>query len=198
METQSRALRAEYIAEMKVVERAVERLSADVSLMTGRRGDLRMLTMRHHLFALSGKTSAGWSALHGLDFRDPMSDRRLIEWCLGVPDRLFRIGGERRGLARRAMQGRLPDEVLHKPIDSGRQGADWHARLSRDLERIRAEFDRFAQDPELAAMLDLDRLNGFLADWPAQTPISHADPRFAIRNDVPNALSIGRFVLDTA
>lgn len=198
MQIQSRALKAEYIAEMGVKERAVEQLAADLTLLTGRTCDLRSLTMKYRLFALAGVTISGWSALHGLDFRDPTSDRKLLEWCLGVPDKHFRIGGEKRGLAKRVMEGRLPDEVLYKPVDSGRQGADWHVRLTRDLKRIRAELNRFSQDAELSAMLDLDRLQGFLADWPTHTPTEPSDPRLAIRNEIPNALSIGRFVLDSA
>lgn len=197
MQIRSRSLKAEYIAEMKVVERVLERTAADDSLMTGRKGDIRLLTLKHHIFAATAVSISGWSALHQMDVRDPLSDRKLIEWCLGVPDKHIRIGGEKRGLAKRVMQGRLPDEVLYKPIDSGRQGADWHVRLTRDLERIRAEFDRFAQDSELAAMLNLDRLYGFLAHWPGQTPIDPADPRSAIKCEIPNALSIGRFVLDS-
>jgi asparagine synthase (glutamine-hydrolysing) len=126
-----------------------------------------------------------------------LADRKLIEWSLAVPDWQYRRGGEKRALAKRVMQGRLPDEVLYKPINTGRQSADWHTRLTRDRARIGTELERFARDPELAAMLDLDRLQGFLADWPAKTPISPADPRFAIRNEIPNALSIGRFVLDS-
>lgn len=198
MHTRSRALNDEYIAEMKVLERVLERLAADVSLMTGRMADNRLLTLKHHILAASGVSIAGWSALHEMDFRDPLSDRKLIEWCLGVPDKHFRIGGEKRGLAKRVMQGRLPDEVLYKPVDSGRQGADWHVRLTRDLKRIRAELNRFSQDAELSAMLDLGRLQGFLADWPTHTPTDPSDPRLAIRNEIPNALSIGRFVLDSA
>lgn len=198
MQTQSRVLKAEYIAEMKVVERVVDRLESDLALMTGRTGDNRMLSLKHHLFAATGASLSGWSALHHLDCRDPLADRKLIEWCLGVPDKQFKRGGVKRGLAKHLMRGRLPDEVLHKPIDTGRQAADWHVRLSRDLERIRAEFDRFSQDPELVAMLDLDRLQGFLANWPLQTPIDRADPEFVIRNEVPAALSIGRFVLDSS
>jgi asparagine synthase (glutamine-hydrolysing) len=197
LESQSRALRPGYIAEMKVVERVLERLGDDLSRMTGRRSDFRYLGLKHHMLAAAGVANFGWQTLHGLDCRDPLADRKLIEWSLGVPDWQYRRGGEKRGLAKRVMQGRLPDEVLYKPINTGRQSADWHTRLTRDRARIGTELERFARDPELAAMLDLDRLQGFLADWPTKTPISPADPRFAIRNEIPNALSIGRFVLDS-
>jgi asparagine synthase (glutamine-hydrolysing) len=197
LESQSRALRPGYIAEMKVVERVMERLGGDLSRMTGRRSDFRYLGFKHHMLASAGVANFGWQTLHGLDCRDPLADRKLIEWSLGVPEWQYRRGGEKRGLAKRVMQGRLPDEVLYKPIDNGRQGADWHARLTRDRVRIAEELERFACDPELAAMFDLDRLQGHLADWPDQTPVSPADSRRVIQNEIPNALSIGGFVLDS-
>ena len=197
MQTRSRALSAGFLSDMRVIERAVDALSKDVRYLSGRAGDRRMLSLKHLLFVATGVTSSGWSALHEVEFRDPLADRKLMEWCLGVPDYRVRRAGVNRGLAKHTMQGRLPHEVLHKPLETGRQLADWHVRLSRDLERIRAEFGRFSKDPQVAAMLDLDRLNGFLDAWPAETPTDHADPMLAIRGEIPAALSIGRFVLDT-
>lgn len=197
MQMRSWALNAEFIAEMRVIERAVDALAKDVSYLSGRAGDRRMLSLKHLLFVATGVTSAGWSALHEVEFRDPLADRKLMEWCLGVPDYRVCRSGVRRGLAKHTMRGHLPQEVLHKPVETGRQLADWHVRLSRDLERIRAEFERFSQDPQVASMLDLVRLNGFLDAWPAETPTDHADPLLAIRSEIPAALSIGRFMLDT-
>jgi asparagine synthase (glutamine-hydrolysing) len=65
----------------------------------------------------------------GIDRRDPTADRRLIEFCLGIPESQYIINGQPRQLIRRAMHGRLPDEVLYNN-KRGSQSADavWRVR----------------------------------------------------------------------
>ena len=66
------------------------------------------------LLALQRDTglSDGYSALFGVDMRDPTGDVRVAEFCLSLPEDQFRRAGVRRGLIRRAMADRLPAEVL--------------------------------------------------------------------------------------
>lgn len=196
MPMEAAALNPRFLAERNVVRRAVAALAPDMDLMTGRTRDQWLVSLKYHHFPSSGAAQFGWSALHDLDLRDPLADRDLLEWCFGVPDSQFRRGREHRWLARRAMQGTLPDAVLNKPVEIGRQSADWHLRLTRDLSRIRDEVDRFARDPLLAELFDFARLRRHLADWPKQTPVSPSDPGFVLQREIPMVLSIGRFVLD--
>ncbi|MFP5379712.1 MAG: asparagine synthase-related protein, partial [Vicinamibacteria bacterium] len=68
---------------------------------------------------------------HGLDDRSPWHHRRIVEFALGVPEAIRRLGGVPKGLVRHAMARRLPDRTL-----SGVSYGD-HAYLVRDaLARV--------------------------------------------------------------
>ena len=103
----------------------------------------------------------GW----GIDYRDPTADRRVLDFCLGVPTDQFLRHGRMRALARRAFADRLPPEVLNLPI-RGLQAADWHEGLTADRERLADEIARMEACPSVAAMLDTRRMRRLLEDWP--------------------------------
>ena len=134
-------------------------------------------------------------ALYHIEMRDPFGDRRLMEWCFGVPESQFRRNGVRRWLIKRMMHGVLPDEVLHKRRDVGRVNADWHFRMTKDLDRMKADLTTMAQDRDLARMIDIPRLRALLDDWPEQTVVDSGDDRrFYLPGKIPMAMQIGRFV----
>lgn len=105
----------------------------------------------------------GW----GIDQRDPTADRRLIEYCLAVPDRLWIEGGEPRALGRRALASRLPAAVLDAPR-KGVQAVDWHEGLTAGRAGVREEVGRLGEVPAAAAALDLPRLGALVEDWPEE------------------------------
>ena len=129
--------------------------------------------------------------LHGVAYRDPLGDRRLVEWCLGLPSEAFFDRGRPRLLARRLLRGRVPPALLSAP--RGVQAADWHLRHTRALPVIRATLDDWRGDPEVAERIDLERLSRLLDTWPAETPLSARDhPDF--RLGLGRALSAGTFI----
>lgn len=137
----------------------------------------------------------GLSALHRIDLRDPFGDRRIVEWCFGVPEDQFHRNGTGRWLIKRMMKGVLPHEVLHKPRDLGLQTSDWHLRMTRVRGRMLADVDTMADDADLARMIDLPRIKAMLEDWPEHTIVNDADDRvFFLPVNVPMAMQIGRFV----
>ena len=54
------------------------------------------------------------SMYHGLEVRVPFCDYRIAEYLYGVPWEMKDYQGREKGLLRHAMQGLLPDEVLHR------------------------------------------------------------------------------------
>jgi len=104
---------------------------------------------------------AGW----GVDQRDPTADKRLIEFCLGVPMEAYLSQGELRALARRALADRLPRSVLDERR-KGYQAADWHEGLSAARAQIEAEVARLEACGPAAQTLDLARLRGLIDNWP--------------------------------
>ncbi len=141
--------------------------------------------------------SQGFSALYGVEFRDPFADRRVVEWSLGVPEDQFWRSGQPRWLLARMMQGKLPEQVLNKPRKTyrGMQVSDWHLRLTRDQAEIKSELALFETDPDVRDMIDLRRLQEVVDNWPEETVVNEMDDRrFYLPVVLPMALQIGHFV----
>lgn len=110
-------------------------------------------------------TLAGW----GIDLSDPTADRRLIEWGLRVPEEQYILHGEPRSLARRALADRLPRALLDE-TRRGYQAADWHVGAAAAQADVRHELDSLSRCSEADALIDIDRLQTLLADWPDFAP----------------------------
>ena len=80
----------------------------------------------------------------GLRVVDPTTDRRLVEFCLGIPLDQFARRGERRLLVRRSMAHRLPESVLNLTRRSLQSGdvAFQVRRTSKEIEAVLSDLDR--------------------------------------------------------
>ena len=107
-------------------------------------------------------TLGGW----GIDVRDPTADRRLIEFCLSVPTGQYFRDGVPRALARDALAGRAPPDVLNEPR-RGYQAADWHEGLTAARPLLLEEISRLERTPAAARALDLPRLRQLAEIWPS-------------------------------
>ena len=181
------ALKAEHL---KTVERAargagwqsdVRRIRLD---RTGRARALARLD--------TGEFRLGLLATHGIDQRDPMMDKRLVEFCFAIPEEQFLRRGETRSLMRRLTEGILPDPVRLE-TRRGLQAADWHETLNTSRDDIAAEIDRLEHSPLASRLLDLPRLNRLIREWPSgdwNRPDIVTNYRFALLR----AVSAGRFI----
>lgn len=104
---------------------------------------------------------AGW----GIDWRAPLADKRLVEFCLSIPTEVYLYKGVPRALARRALADRLPQEVLSEQ-KRGYQAADWHEGLTAARGEIAAELERLAACPPAAKTLDVERMKQLVDNWP--------------------------------
>ena len=143
---------------------------------------------RRHFYR--GLYRAGEAAF-GVQTRSPFSNRRLVEWCAGLPDEQFLKGGQSRRLIRQLMNERLPAEILgarHRP-NSG------SPLLDPDLPATRATLERWRQDPSVAERVDLERLLRLLAVSQA-TPVTRRNrsDHLFIRDGLSHALAVGRFI----
>lgn len=136
-------------------------------------------------------------AMYGVESRDPFSDRRLIEWSLGVPETQSRRFGESRWLIRRMMQGKLPSSVLDNP-KGGEQVIDWHARMTWDMPRLREELEAISDDPDTARFIDVELVRKYLDEWPAETPLDPKSRGYAfIPVSIGSAIAAARLVRRT-
>ena len=145
-----------------------------------------------HSFCESADWCAQVRAEFGIDLRNPAFDRRVVEFCFGIPVDQYLRGGCDRWLIRRAMKGRLPDDVLYNK-KRGIQSADWYPRLTRERDLIAMKVKSLAANPDVGSIIDLQRLTTILDKWPERQP-DDFDPEACIQYSVPQALGAAYFI----
>ena len=113
----------------------------------------------------SASLGATWmelGAAHQLDVRDPTRDRRLIEFCWRVPNRVFWARGVQRGLIRKGIAGRLPNSVLRSRF-KGLQAADIGSRVLAERDAITAALNRIDRHPLAGAWLDVPKMRSVVS-----------------------------------
>ena len=109
----------------------------------------------------NGVAAAAWQ----VEQRDPTQDKRIFEFCLGIPIEQYLAGGQSRSLIRRAMQGRLPESTLRRTT-RGLQSADWYLTVGAARPQLSAELTRIERSPLVCRVLDTARLRRLLDTWP--------------------------------
>jgi asparagine synthase (glutamine-hydrolysing) len=108
----------------------------------------------------SGIGGALWYAngeSFGIEVRDPTLDKRILEFCLGIPDELYIKNGDDRMLLRRSMQGLMPDEVLWN-TRRGRQAADIGYRIIQHKKEMDNAFLQMEHSPLCNQYLDIKKM----------------------------------------
>jgi asparagine synthase (glutamine-hydrolysing) len=134
----------------------------------------------------------GFQLAHGIALPDPTSFVPLLELCAGIADDQYLHAGTDRWLARRLLQGRVPEMVVNERR-KGLQAADWPVRFAREREGLLAEIARLRSDPRMTAIFDLDRMAGNLADWDGTDTVA-ARSHWKINACVGRGVSTARFV----
>jgi asparagine synthase (glutamine-hydrolysing) len=111
----------------------------------------------------NGPLRKGWLAGDGMEERDPLADRRLIEFSLTIPPKQLYWNGESRPLARAALADRVPRSVLELKL-RGLQGADWAHRFSRD--EASALVEEISASPTAQELLDFGAMRRAIERWP--------------------------------
>jgi hypothetical protein len=94
------------------------------------------------------------------------------------------------------MERRLPDIVLNQK-KCGAQAADWYPRLTRARNDIAEEVKRLARNPDVASILDMQRLTRILSNWPDSQPSEYtAEERHLLA--VPDTLGAAYFIENLA
>lgn len=170
------AIRPARFAALELDRRARER-GLDLSYRPYRNGyDVRLMQL---IRTDPGNYNKGMLAGWGVDHRDPLADRRLIEFCLSLPTETFLHGGVPRGLARAVLADRLPPGVLNERR-RGMQAVDWHEGMDAAREGFREEVGRLREVPAAAEALDLDRMEQLIEHWPDEWQSREAVERYRL------------------
>lgn len=151
--------------DFAVATRVAERASA-LGVPARPPADTRRARLDALVATRSSLLDAGYRARFGIDIRHPLVDRRLVEFCLALPEDQFLRDGTPRWLLRRAMARRLPSKVLDNRA-RGLQAADWYRTLGRRRQALAAELDALEHSELACRMLDLPRLRHLLDHWPS-------------------------------
>ena len=126
----------------------------------------------------------------GIDERDAMADRRLLDFSFALPPEQLLDGGHYHPLARKALADRLPPELLDLRL-RGLQGADWYERF--DKQEARDMTEELAASHAASQLLDIGRIREAVEQWPSE---GTADPSLTIlyRMRLLTALATGAFL----
>ncbi len=132
--------------------------------------------------------------LYGFDNVLPLTDRRLVEFCLAIPENQFLKDGTQRWLARRTLLAAGVPRAIADNRLRGYQHPEWFADLSSIRPSLPALIARLRGLPLAARLIDLDRLDHLVgADWPADA--AAAERRDAVLHGMlPRALGLGAFI----
>ncbi|MDB5691802.1 MAG: asparagine synthase, partial [Alphaproteobacteria bacterium] len=130
----------------------------------------------------------GWR----LDYRDPTSDRRLVEYCLSLPPDAFMKDGVRRALTRKALEGRVPETLLRE-TRPGLQRADWHEGATAARAELAEELARADACEAAAELLDVPKLRRLVEAWPSEGWENAAIDK-AYRLDLLRGVSVAHFI----
>jgi asparagine synthase (glutamine-hydrolysing) len=111
---------------------------------------------------------------------------------MGIPDDQYLRGGQHRWLARRMLQGRIPDMVLNE-TRRGRQAVDWTVRIARDRSALIGELASLAANPAMSRRLDLQKLRTALETWSPDAG-GNRDNINLIQHALPRAITAARFI----
>jgi asparagine synthase (glutamine-hydrolysing) len=156
-------------------------------LLKGSFNQRRLMAIRTEDIAIHRK---GALAESGIDERDPLANRRLIEFSLKLPPEQLLQRGKWRPFATRALAGRLPDAVLNAKV-RGYQGADWFEQISRD--EVGATVEEMSTSSTVAQLFDLSRMRADVDRWPV-SGAADFNSQMIFRGGLTWALAVGVFL----
>jgi asparagine synthase (glutamine-hydrolysing) len=101
----------------------------------------------------------------GIEIREPLATRRMVELCMRLPTDAYFHDGRPRALARDMLKGHVPDAVVNQR-SRGWQGANWRAGFEPAVTEMLEEVDLIEKDGELSALFDAPRMRALLLAWP--------------------------------
>ena len=128
----------------------------------------------------------------GIESTEPLSDQRVVEYCLRAPSALFRDGNRTRMLVRNTMRDIVPDLILDR--DSVQiQAADWASRTRSVFPWLVKSIEEVAQLEATQRLVDWQEVRRVLASGPP-TDGSDLVARNVWTDKILGSLAVGRFL----
>jgi asparagine synthase (glutamine-hydrolysing) len=153
------AVHPQLVSELQLKEKALDEFFGVEASVAAVRRDL-------YDYYDPGAHNAATAARWQIEQRDPTQDKRIFEFCFGIPIEQYLVGGQSRSVIRRAMQGRLPESTLRRTM-RGLQAADWYLTVRAALPQLAAELGRIECSPLARSVLDTARLRRLIETFPS-------------------------------
>lgn len=127
--------------------------------------ETRLKHLRPDYFSHLGVITTKQCLAYRTALRDPTMDKRVIEFCLSLPENQYVRNGWDRFLIRRAMTGILPDMVRQNATVRGKQNADMAQRLQPCWPELAAEIKNIGMLEAEQKYLDVARIQEKLAKY---------------------------------
>lgn len=134
----------------------------------------------------------GFEQLYEVSMRDATAYRPLVDFCIGLPTDVFMRDGVSRWLARELGKGLMP-EPQRQMRGHGQHNTDWYLRYTPKLPEMREAVAEIRRNPMLNDLLDADRLEADLDNWPKQ-PTYNDEAMLAATMRLPRSLAMVRYV----
>lgn len=129
----------------------------------------------------------------GISNSAPLGDLRLVEFCLAIPEDQFLRDGTTRWLSRRLLRAAGVPAMITENRKRGYQHPEWFAHLDRIRPSLSAQLERLRRSPTASRLIDIDRLDRVIADWPADAVAAEAR-RSQMQTMLQEALNAGAFI----
>ena len=150
----------------------------------------------HRMFdysAAQGEIWAAYQCLYGVETRDPLADRRVLEESLRQPEWWRRHDGNTRATCRASVRDLLPPEIVER-TELGAQMPDWFDRLSDRRQEVVDEFEQLRDHPASRSVIDTAKLDLLIREWPDRMTSADAETMRDYQSALSRALAVSRYL----
>jgi len=122
------------------------------------------------IFIQMGELETRLSLDTGVLQRDPTRDKRMIEYCMKLPENQFVYRGIERRLVREYLESYLPKDIITDYKHRGMQSADTIERIEKNWTQIYQECSVLLKDKRAAKLLDLPKIKLRLESYKEELP----------------------------
>ena len=141
----------------------------------------------------NGDMRSCWPEIFGVEYRAPLGDLALTEFCLAIPEDQYLRDGVQRWLARRILDSYgAPQELVYAPTRT-EPHPDWFANLEGGRAALQGQLERIHRNANARKLLDLDALDQAMARWPDTAEAAERN-RVAYEYYLPIAIHLGSFI----
>lgn len=137
--------------------------------------DYKKLRLKNHNHILNRKKNQQYGIIYkqqmhplncymeksGVELLHPYLDRRILEFCISIPDNMYVKNGYLRYLIRRTMQGIMPDKICTRTTKAAFV-PDYMERYQQDLGEVKKIFREIEKSPLASEIINLEKLSKML------------------------------------